>query len=266
MEIFLNIVVPILIVAALAALFAFCLSYLGDRLAVERDPRIDEIEKNLSGANCGGCGYAGCSQFAEALFKGEAELSRCNPTSPENKKNIAKILGTDFSGEATVAVVHCMGGNRATDKYEYNGFEDCRNAQMLLGGPKSCEYGCMALCACVKSCPNGGVVIDKTVGTAKVDRSQCTSCGSCIDACPKNIIDRIPQSAKIYVACSNKDKGKDVVKVCKVGCIACGKCERGCPSGAIKVIDNLAQIDYAKCTGCLKCVSECPRKCIAEVE
>ena len=140
MEIFLNIVVPVLIVAALAALFAFCLSFLGDKLAVERDPRIDDIERNLSGANCGGCGYAGCSQFAEALFKGEADLSRCNPTPPENKKNIAKILGMSaFESEATVAVVHCAGGNRAADKYDYQGFGDCQSAEILAGGSKACE-------------------------------------------------------------------------------------------------------------------------------
>lgn len=266
MEIFLNIIVPILIIAALSALFAFCLSYLGEKFAVQRDPRIDEIEKNLSGANCGGCGYAGCSQFAEALFKGEADLSRCNPTSPENKKNIAKILGvSDFESEATIAVVHCVGGNRAADKYEYQGFEDCRSAQLLSGGRKACGYGCMGHCTCVSSCPNKCVDICD-IGAAKVDRTRCTSCGSCIDACPKKIIGRIPQSAKVYVACSNKDKGKEVAKVCKVGCIACGKCERGCPTGAIKVIDNLAVIDYAKCTGCMKCAQECPRKCIAIVE
>ena len=232
MEIVLSIVVPIIIISAFAAVFAFCLSYLGDRLAVERDPRIDDIERNLSGANCGGCGYAGCSQFAEALFKGEADISRCNPTPPENKKNIAKILGmSGFESEATVAVVHCAGGNRALDKYEYQGFGDCKSAQLLAGGSKACEYGCMGLC-------------------------------SCVSACPKKIIGRIPKSAKVYIACSNTTKGKEVTAVCKVGCIACGKCERVCPTGAIRLNNNLAAIDYSKCIGCMKCAENCPRKCI----
>lgn len=263
MEIFLNIVVPVLIVAALAALFAFCLSFLGDKLAVERDPRIDDIERNLSGANCGGCGYAGCSQFAEALFKGEADLSRCNPTPPENKKNIAKILGMSaFESEATVAVVHCAGGNRAADKYDYQGFGDCQSAEILAGGSKACEYGCMGMCSCVHACKNDSIAIRKDTGASKVDYDKCTSCGACVKACPKKLIGRIPKSAKVYIACSNTTKGKEVTAVCKVGCIACGKCERGCPTGAIKLANNLAAIDYTKCIGCMKCAAECPRKCI----
>lgn len=263
MEIALYIVVPILIVSALAGIFAFALSYLGDKMAVERDARIDDIERNLAGANCGGCGYAGCSQFAEALFKGEAELARCNPTSAENKKNIAKILGMDdFKSEDTVAVVHCIGGNRAEDKFDYQGYGDCRSATLLAGGSKACEYGCMGLCTCVNSCSNQSVAICKDTGASLVDREKCTSCGACVAACPKKIIGRIPKSAKVYIACSNTKKGKAVMDVCKVGCIACGKCERGCPEGAIKLENNLAVIDYDKCIGCMKCAAECPRKCI----
>ncbi|MDE6401785.1 MAG: RnfABCDGE type electron transport complex subunit B, partial [Clostridiales bacterium] len=220
----------------------------------------------LSGANCGGCGYAGCSQFAEALFKGEADISRCNPTPPENKKNIAKILGmSEIQSEATVAVVHCAGGNRALDKYEYQGFGDCKSAQLLAGGSKACEYGCMGLCSCVSACQNNAVAICKDTGASKVDRENCTSCGRCVSACPKKIVGRIPKSAKVYIACSNTTKGKEVTAVCKVGCIACGKCERLCPTGAIRLNNNLAAIDYSKCIGCMKCAEGCPRKCIHTV-
>ncbi len=266
MEIFLSIIVPILIIAALAAIFAFCLSYLGDKFAVERDARIDDIERNLAGANCGGCGYAGCSQFAEALFRGEADLSRCNPTSPENKKNIAEILGMSaFDSEQTVAVVHCSGGNRAVDKYAYQGFGDCKSAEIIAGGSKACEYGCMGLCTCVHACPNHCVSICKDTGVSIVDRDECTSCGACVAACPKKIIGRIPKTAKLYIACSNTTKGRAVMDVCKAGCIACGKCERGCPTGAIKLADNLAAIDYSKCIGCMKCAADCPRGCILPI-
>ncbi len=266
MEIFLNIIVPILIVAVLAAIFAFCLSYLGDKFAVNRDARIDDIERNLAGANCGGCGYAGCSQFAEALFKGEADISRCNPTSPQNKANIAKILGMSASSiEETVAVVHCAGGNRAVDKYAYQGFGDCRSAQLLAGGSKACEYGCMGLCTCVHACPNSCIGICKDTGASVVDREECISCGACVAACPKKIIGRIPKSAKVYIACSNTTKGNEVMSVCNVGCIACGKCERGCPKGAITLSNNLATIDYDKCIGCMKCAADCPRHCILPI-
>ena len=264
MEIFLYIIVPILIVAALAAIFAFCLSYLGDKLTVDRDARIDDIERNLAGANCGGCGYAGCSQFAEALFKGEADISRCNPTSETNKKNIAKILGLgDIKSEQTVAVVHCAGGNRAADKYDYQGFGDCKSAEVIAGGSKACEYGCMGLCTCVHACGFDSIAICKDTGASKTDADKCRSCGACVAACPKKIIGRIPKSARVYMACSNTTKGKEVMSVCKVGFSACGKCERVCPKGAIKLDNNLAAIDYDKCIGCMKCAGECPRGCIA---
>lgn len=263
MEVLLYIVVPTLIVAALAAVFAFCLSYLGDKLAVERDARIDDIERNLSGANCGGCGYPGCSQFAEALFKGEADISRCNPTPPENKKNIAKILGmSDFKSKKTVAVVHCIGGNRATDKYEYRGFGDCQSAQVLAGGSKACEYGCMGLGSCVSVCKFHAIGVQKDIGCASVCSGDCTSCGACVAECPKKLIGRIPQDARVYIGCSNTTKGKQVMSVCKVGCIACGKCERICPKQAITLSNNLAAIDYDKCVGCMKCAAACPRNCI----
>ncbi|MCH5160997.1 MAG: RnfABCDGE type electron transport complex subunit B [Clostridiales bacterium] len=266
MEIFLGIIVPILIVMALAGIFAFSLSYLGDKMAVDRDARIDDIERYLAGANCGGCGYPGCSQFAEALFKGETDISRCNPTSADNKKHIANILGMDETeSEDTVAVVHCAGGNRAVDKYDYQGYGDCRSAEILSGGSKACEYGCMGLCTCVNSCPNNCIAISKSTGASEVDRGSCISCGACVAACPKKIIGRIPKSAKLYIACSNTTKGKEVIGVCKVGCISCGKCERTCPNGAITLSDNLAVIDYSKCIGCMQCAIACPRGCIVPI-
>lgn len=132
MEIFMTFVVPVLVLAAIGAVIAFCLSFLGEKMSVERDPRIDEIARNLSGANCGGCGYAGCDAFAEALFKGEAKLSACNPTSPANKKNIARILGmNEEDSKETVAVVHCIGGNACRNKFSYQGFGDCESAELL---------------------------------------------------------------------------------------------------------------------------------------
>lgn len=264
MDIFLKFIVPILIVGGIAIALGFSLSYLGDKMAVDRDPRIDEIERNLSGANCGGCGYAGCSQFAEALFKGDADLGRCHPTSAANKKNIAKILGKEADTTETVAVVHCNGGNHCKDKYSYQGFGDCISAELIAGGSKACEFGCMGLSSCANVCPNGSAKIDTESGVSKVNPSTCISCGACIAACPKKLIGRIPKDAKVYIACSNLDKGKDIVKICEFGCIACGKCSKTCPTKAIELSNNLAAIDYDKCIGCGECAKVCPRHCIVE--
>ena len=265
MEIFLKFIVPILIFIVIAAVIGFGLAFLAEKIKVERDPKIDDVARYLAGANCGGCGYAGCDAFAEALVKGEAKLDRCNPTSAENKKNISKILGAaDDDFKQMVAVVHCNGGNKCRDKYEYQGFGDCQSAELIAGGSKACRVGCMGLGSCNEYCKYGAVSVDKDTGVAVVDSSKCTACGACVTACPKKIISRIPATAKVYVACSNTWRGKEVRSVCENGCIACGICEKKCPVGAIKVSNNLAMIDYDKCTGCMACRDACPSKCIHE--
>lgn len=267
MDIFLKFIVPVLLLGGLGALFAFCLSFLGEKLAVDRDARIDEIERNLAGANCGGCGYAGCSAFAEALFKGEAKVSACPVTNAANKGNISKILGmSDEKSKETVAIVHCNGGNACHNKYDYQGFGDCESAQIIAGGSKACEYGCMGLGSCTMSCKYDAISVNKDTGVAVVDSAICTSCGACVAVCPKKIIGRIPKDAKVYVACSNTCKGREVTSICKNGCIACGMCQKNCPTNAITLSNNLALIDYDKCISCGKCVEVCPRKCILKFD
>lgn len=263
MEIFMTFILPILIALVLGAAIAFGLSFLGEKLAIDRDGRIDEIERHLAGANCGGCGYPGCSAFAEALFKGEAKLSQCNPTSSEGRKNISRIMGMSEEKSArTVAVVHCKGGNRCRNKYEYQGYGDCESCQVLADGNKACPTGCMGLGTCADTCKYSAISVNRDLNCAEVDYKSCTSCGACVAVCPKKIIGRIPVDAKVYVACSNTNRGKEVTKVCSVGCIGCGLCEKNCPTGAIELANNLAAIDYDKCIGCGKCVNVCPRKCI----
>ena len=61
---------------------------------VEEDPRIDLVAAVLPGANCGGCGFAGCRNFAEACVKaGSTEGLACpvggDPTMDEVKKILA---------------------------------------------------------------------------------------------------------------------------------------------------------------------------------
>lgn len=263
MEFFMKYILPVLIVLVLAGTFAFFLSYLSQKLKVDHDERIDHIRANLPGVNCGGCGYAGCDAFAEALFKGEVQVNNCKPASPEARSKISKILGVeDIKEEPKVACVYCNGGNKAVDKASYQGYGDCQSANLLAGGTKVCDVGCMGLSSCVKACQYDAITVDKDSGVAIVDPQKCISCTACFKACPKDLIDFIPVSAKVYVACSTTCGGKKSVQQCKVGCIACGICAKVCPHEAIKIIDNLARIDYAKCTGCGECVRKCPRKTI----
>ncbi len=249
------------IFAGSALLIGLLILVVGKVFKVDIDEKITKIMDNLAGANCGGCGCSGCSGFASKLASGGAELSDCHVTSPEKKAEIAKLLGIELKDEEpTVAVVHCKGGiENCADKFEYKGNPTCAANAALYGG-KSCSYACLGCGDCKAVCPENAISVDGRL--AQVDPDRCVSCGACITACPKGIIDRIPSSAPVYVACSSECKGKDVMNVCKVGCIACGICAKSCPHGAITMNGNLPVIDYSKCTGCLTCVAKCPRKII----
>ena len=261
----LQVFIPALILLVLAMLFAIALAYLGKKLAVSRDERIDQVKDCLSGANCGACGYAGCDGFATALVEGKAELSSCNATSKEKKEEIAEILGLTDTGEATKVVVCCHGGQDAKDKYDYVGYGDCRSMELLAGGRKQCAWGCLGTGSCVDACQHHAVTV-KQKGYSEVSLSKCISCGRCISVCPKKIIKRIPASATYYVACSNHQKGKEVRELCTKGCIACGICVKQCEVGAITIVDNLATIDYTKCINCGKCAAKCPQRCIVSTD
>lgn len=261
----LQVFIPALILLVLAMLFAIALAYLGKKLAVSRDERIDQVRDCLSGANCGACGYAGCDGFATALVEGKAELSSCNATSKEKKEEIAEILGLTDTGEATKVVVCCHGGQDAKDKYDYVGYGDCRSMELLAGGRKQCAWGCLGTGSCVDACQHHAVTV-KQKGYSEVSLSKCISCGRCITMCPKKIIKRIPASATYYVACSNHQKGKEVRELCTKGCIACGICVKQCEVGAITIVDNLATIDYTKCINCGKCAAKCPQRCIVSTD
>jgi electron transport complex protein RnfB len=157
-------------------------------------------------------------------------------------------------------VICCGDNNNAKEKYEYQGIQDCKAAEMLAGGSKSCRYGCTGLGTCVRECPFDAIHVVN--GVAVVDEDKCTACKKCIAVCPKQIIELVPVSKKVRVLCKNLEKGKSVMNVCKVGCIACQKCVKACKFDAIHVENNIAKIDYEKCVNCMMCAEVCPTKTI----
>jgi electron transport complex protein RnfB len=247
---------------ALGLLFAVLIVFLSKKLTTEQDPRIDEVKACLTGANCGACGYAGCEALAKAIVAGAADVNRCPSASAENKKLINALIGSAAEvSERTAALVYCNGGNACREKYAYQGYGDCRSAELLSGGRKACYTGCIGLASCVDSCPHFAVEVNQK-GYSEIDRKKCVSCGQCIAACPKALIRRVRASARVYCACSNTGRGKEVKEVCASGCIGCTLCAGVCPSGAIVMENNLPVFDYDKCTACLKCAERCPQKCI----
>ena len=257
------VLIPIGILGGLAVLFALLLAILGKKLAVVRDERIDQIVKLLPGANCGGCGHAGCEDFACSLVSGKGKLTDCSATPKEQKDKIAEILGVVNDGEETAVVVACCGGVNSKDKYEYQGYGDCKSMELLAGGNKQCTSACLGKGTCVDNCPNYAIEVGPD-GYSVINQEKCTACGNCLSNCPKSVIKRIPASAKVYIACNSHEKGKAVREVCSNGCIVCGLCMKNCEQGAITMDNNLPVIDYKKCIGCMKCVEKCPVKCIHE--
>lgn len=252
------------IVAVLAVVFAVLIILVSKFCAVEEDERAVATAEKLAGANCGGCGFAGCADFAKALAAGKADLSMCGPTPAENKAEIAKILGLNYSAqEEKFAIVKCSGGMNGINKYEYIGNEGCLAQSLCMGGAKLCPEGCLGAGTCVSVCTYDAI---KCVnGITVVDKALCEACGLCVKNCPKHLIELVPKSAKVYVSCSSTCKGKEAMANCKLSCIACGLCVKNCAEGAITLVNNVPAIDYTKCTGCLTCLSKCPRKCIKQI-
>jgi Na+-translocating ferredoxin:NAD+ oxidoreductase RNF subunit RnfB len=251
--------IAVLFVLGLA--FGIGLAVAARKLTVKGDPRIDEIEGLLPGANCGGCGYPGCRGMAEAIVAGTGPVTGCPVL--KDYSPIAKVMGVETGAvERKIAKVRCAGGlQEARQRFIYFGVEDCQAAQNLGGGPKACTYGCLGLGSCVKACPFGAMTLSAN-GLPVVDETKCTACGMCVKACPRQLITLWPAAKKVTVLCMNQEKGAAVRPVCKVGCIGCRLCAKNCPSNAITVEHNLARIDPQLCTECEICVEKCPMKTI----
>ena len=266
-----TIIWTVVILSLLGLVLALVLFFIAKKFRVEEDPRIDEVEKVMPGANCGGCGFAGCRAFADAAVKAPSlDGHFCPVGGNEVMKKVAAILGYEIQEKAPqVAVVRCNGTceNRPRTN-EYDGAASCRIKAALYSGDTGCPFGCLGCGDCVAACQFGALTMDPATGLPVVDESKCTACGACAKACPKHIIElrnKGPRSMRVFVSCVNKDKGAVARKACAAACIGCGKCAKVCPHEAITVADNVAYIDFTKCKLCKKCVAECPTGAIHAV-
>ncbi|MBN1789858.1 MAG: Fe-S cluster domain-containing protein [Bacteroidales bacterium] len=266
-----TILYTILSLSLLGTVAAIALYFVAQRFKVFEDPRIDIVEAELPAANCGGCGYAGCRNFAETLVKSVTfEGLYCPVGGNETMSRIAGILGREaVKQDPRVAVLRCNGTceNRPRTN-RYDGAQSCTIASALYSGETGCQYGCHGFGDCVVVCNFDALHMDPVTGLPVVNDEKCTACGACVKACPRNLFElrkRWKGDKKIYVACMNEDKGGVAKKNCAVACIGCTKCFKVCPYEAIVMKNNLAFIDSDKCKLCRKCVTECPTNSIIEV-
>ncbi len=249
---------PVLLVSGIGLILGVILAVVSSIMYVPKNEKIEKLEKVLPGANCGACGYSGCSGYAQALFDGKAKSNLCAVGGEKTAKAISEILGTNAGvTKKKVAIVKCQGDVCNTQKcMDYDGIQTCAAVAKLCGNNGKCSYSCIGLGDCMKVCPFGAINI--CGGVAVIDEEKCKACGKCIATCPKNIIKfRFVNSQKAMVCCSNKDSGADTRKACISGCLGCMRCVKECEQGAIKVENNLAVIDAKKCIGCGKCAKVC---------
>ncbi len=230
--------------------------------AVHEDPRIEKVAEILPGANCGGCGLAGCTEYARAIVVDGAAINLCAPGGNEVIEQIAAFLGREATAAKKMVALVLCGGNdtQAQKRHAYNGVADCTAAQAVNGGDKACTYGCLGYGSCSRICPVAAIEICD--GLAKVHPELCISCGACVKVCPRNIIKMVPADAPVHVLCSSHDKGPVVKKMCKVGCIGCTLCTKQVENQAITMDRFLAVVDYSKETPGKAAAEKCPVNCI----
>lgn len=257
-----EILIPVLTLGFLGLIFGVGLAIAAKRFSVQLDPRLDKIQGLLPGANCGTCGGAGCFGFAEGLLSGKMSIDACRVSEEAVKERIAGLLGKKLEKKVKkIAALHCNGGSKVKERFLYQGIEDCLAANLLLGGQKECVFGCLGFGTCARICPFSAIRMSKDY-LPVVDKEKCKACNKCVLVCPKKLFSLVAATHNVIVSCCSHDLGKDTSLVCGLGCIACRKCQQSCPVDAIHVIDNLAVIDYSKCTSCGECVKVCPVKCI----
>ena len=259
-----GIIWTIAVLAGLGLILALLLFLLAKKFKVEEDPRIDEVEKVMPGANCGGCGFAGCRAFADSAVKApNLDNHYCPVGGNDVMKQVAAILGYEVKEKAPeVAVVRCNGtcANRPRTN-TYDGVQSCKVKAALYAGDTACGFGCLGCGDCATACQFGALSMDPETGLPVVDEQKCTACGACVKACPKSIIElrpKGPRGMKVFVSCVNKDKGPVAKKACAAACIGCGICAKTCTHDAIVVEGNVAYIDSSKCKLCRECEAMCP--------
>lgn len=242
-----TIIIAIATMGGLGFLFAGGLAIADKKLRVEENPLIAQVNEILPNANCGGCGYAGCYDFAVNLVEGKAKVNGCPVGGNDVAQEMALLMGVD--AEASIKIVPrilCRGGNKEAIKKaaEYYGPLSCKAMALVAGGQKECSYGCLGGGDCVNVCTFGAMFMNEN-GLPEVIEDLCTGCGMCAKACPRDIIEMHPIDREVFVLCKNHDDPKRSKEVCDAACIGCGICARK-SDGGVEMVNFLGIMHYDK--------------------
>ena len=255
-----NIIIAVLVMAAMGVLFGLLLTFTSKVFAVPSDPKRDAVREALPGANCGGCGFPGCDGCADAIASGKAPVTACPVGGAPGAQKIGAIMGvTVDSGKRKVAHVICQGGvDHCRETFQYNGIHDCIAASLIADGNKACRFACLGLGNCERVCPFDAIHVDPAFKIAVVDEDKCQSCGKCIAECPKHVLELREVDQPVDMLCRNPDMGKNVSQQCSRGCIGCERCAKACKFDAITMVGHLPVVDNEKCRHCMVCAEVCP--------
>jgi len=232
------------IVAVAGVILGLLIGMAAKRFEVKTDPRIEAVRAALPGANCGGCGYAGCDDFAKALVLKNEDPTKCPVSDDEQRKAVEAALGRTVElCERFVAVVFCSGSfSHSGRSAEYNGVLDCRSAAITgNGGGKACRFGCLGFGSCAKICPFNA--IEMRDGLAIVHPEICKGCGKCVSICPRKLIRLVPASVKVHVYCNSLDRPQLKRRLCSMPCLSCRKCVKAAPK-QMQAQNQLVRVNY----------------------
>lgn len=259
-----SILLPTVLIGILGVVFGYMLAWFAQKFAVESNPLVKKVEEILPGANCGACGFPGCSGLADKIVNENAPVNACPVGGVKAWTEIARLTGkTTDKLEAKKAMLACQGGTGIVQKLaSYQGIPDCRAASVLGVSYLGCVSGCLGLGTCEKICPFDAIHMDQEAGLPVIDWEECTGCGKCVNECPRQVLVLVPEKKQVRLVCSSSASGKEVRRACTRGCIKCQICVKNCPVQAIQLQDGTIRIDQEKCTLCGLCIEKCPTKCI----
>jgi len=263
-------IIPAILIGGLGGIFGIILAFASKKYYVQIDERVEKIIEVLPNANCGACGFAGCSNYADSIINNNTDPNLCTPGGIEVITKISKILNVNASEKnKQVAFFHCASGGYKNTlfKYKYQGLKSCQAVSLLANGQNACSKGCLSLNDCIKACLYGAIKLNNE-GMRIVDTNKCVGCSLCVKACPRKLIDMVPCNKNVFIVCNSTDKGNIARKNCgnSTACIGCGVCARNCPVNAITIETNLAIINYSLCINCGICAIKCPTNAIIDTK